>query len=118
MSESSVVTLTESAAKHIQKNLQLHHAIGLRLSIKKSGCSGFAYITDLVTAANQDDIHHVVENIHLYIDPNCVKYIQGTVIDFVDQGLGQTKMVFHNPNVVDSCGCGESFYIDEEDRRE
>lgn len=111
----NIVTLTPSAANHIQKNLQQHKAHGLRLSVKKSGCSGFAYLTDLVNEVKESDIHFLVEeNLPIYIDPASVKYIQGTVIDFVDQGLGQTKLVFHNPNVVDSCGCGESFYIDEE----
>lgn len=110
-----IVDLTSAAAKHIRKTLDSQKAKGLRLSIKRSGCSGLAYITDLVSEPKLNDLTNTIENIPIYIDPLCVKYIKGTLIDFVDHGLGQTKLVFQNPNVAESCGCGESFFIDEDE---
>ena len=38
------VTLTEAAAKHVQKYLARRgKGVGLRLGVKTSGCSGMAY---------------------------------------------------------------------------
>lgn len=116
MQTKQIVTLTENAIKHIHKNLNKDSAaIGLRLSIKKTGCSGFAYVTDLIhQIKNEEDIHYKIQDIALYIDPSSAKYLQGVVVDFVDNGLGQTKLVFHNPNAANLCGCGESFTVTEE----
>lgn len=48
----------------------------------------------------------------LYIDPKSVPYLQGTVIDYIRQGLNR-QLTYRNPNEVSSCGCGESFYVEE-----
>lgn len=113
--EDKVVTLTDNAVKHIQKMLQqTKDALGFRLAIKKTGCSGFAYVTDIISKNNPDDIHYQHQGINLYVDSNSQKLLQGTVIDFVDHGLGQTKLIFHNPNAANLCGCGESFTVENE----
>jgi len=42
------ITLTESAANHIRQQIEKSgNGVGLRLGVKKSGCSGFAYTFDI-----------------------------------------------------------------------
>jgi Fe-S cluster assembly iron-binding protein IscA len=39
--------------------------------------------------------------------------LKGSTLDYVVNGLSR-MLQFNNPNVVASCGCGESFTIKEE----
>ena len=50
------VTLTEAAAKHVQKFLTRRgKGVGLRLGVKTSGCSGMAYKLEFADEVNSDD---------------------------------------------------------------
>jgi iron-sulfur cluster assembly accessory protein len=115
MQTDRVVTLTDAAISHIRKNLiRDPTAKGLRLSIKKTGCSGFAYVTDIIKETPETDLHYLFgEDVAVFVEPSAVQFIVGTVIDFVDKGLGQSKLVFNNPNVASLCGCGESFSLSD-----
>jgi iron-sulfur cluster assembly protein len=113
MSDELIVTLTLHAVNHIKKNINEMQASGFRLAVKKTGCSGLAYVPDIVFEAKSDDICYQFEGISVFVDKDSVKYLQGTVIDYLDYGLGQTKLVFHNPNAASLCGCGESFNLVE-----
>lgn len=107
----TLVRVSEKAERHFTKQLELEQATAVRLSVKESGCTGFAYVLDMVTEAIADDIHLVLPSgISLYVDPKSVPVIQGTEIDYVLQGVNSV-IEFRNPNVIDSCGCGESFSI-------
>ena len=107
-----VVTVTESAIAHIKSQLVKRGAgIGLRLGVKHVGCSGFAYVVDYVDEARADDhIYPVDESLAVYVDPESLPYVKGTQLDYVRQGLN-AGFQFHNPNVKETCGCGESFSI-------
>lgn len=110
----AIIGLTEHAANHIRKMLNQEGAIGFRLAVKKTGCSGYAYVTDLITRINEEDTHCLVHDINIYLDKQSVPFLEGTTIDFMDQGMGQTKLLFHNPNAANLCGCGESFTLAQE----
>ncbi len=110
-----LVTFTEAAITHLKHMMEKEKALGFRLSIKKTGCSGYAYVPAMVTEIKETDIHFTEEGLPIYIDPDCEKLIDGLVIDFVTQnnmGLKQTRLVFINPNEKNRCGCGESFTIE------
>ena len=109
-----IITLTPNAIEHIQKNIIAQNAIGFRLAVKKTGCSGYAYLPDIIHESKPEDIHYVFEELTLFIDPKSVPMLQGTEIDFVDHGLGQSKLIFNNPNAANLCGCGESFNLVDE----
>jgi iron-sulfur cluster assembly protein len=48
------ITLTERAAKQISKQLSKRgNGLGLKLGVKKSGCSGFAYTLDYADERNR-----------------------------------------------------------------
>jgi iron-sulfur cluster assembly protein len=104
---------TEKAARHILKQMETDPAaIGFRLEVKRTGCSGWMYVVDLVREARDDDmIFNVAEGLDIFVDPKSFGFVHGTEIDFVSEGLTR-HLVFNNPNVTAECGCGESFSVE------
>ena len=106
------ITLTESAARQITAHItERGEGIGLRLGVKRTGCSGFAYVVDVADHITNDDV--LVENrgIKIVVNSEHVPLLEGTEIDFVRQGLNNIFR-FRNPNASGECGCGESFSVD------
>ena len=105
------VELSEAAAKRIAKILAKEpDKNALRVSVEGGGCSGFSYKFDLVGDRNDDDIAIERDGASVLIDDLSLVYMGGSVIDFVDDLIGQSFQV-RNPNAVASCGCGTSFSI-------
>lgn len=105
------ISLTESAATRVLSFLATRgQGIGLRLGVRKTGCSGFAYVVNYADNVNAND--HIFEDrgVKVLVDPVSLPLIDGTVIDFVKQGLNEAFR-FKNPNVKGECGCGESFNV-------
>ena len=106
-----MITITENAAKHINNYLTKRgKGLGVRLGVKTSGCSGMAYNLEFVDEVNEDDLIFEEHGARVYIDPKSLVYLDGTQIDYTKEGL-QEGFKFENPNVKDSCGCGESFHV-------
>ncbi|MBS0352167.1 MAG: iron-sulfur cluster assembly accessory protein [Proteobacteria bacterium] len=111
MSE-NLIRFSEKAIEHIQKSLNRFPNGGLRISIKKAGCSGYKYAPEVVAQPQPDDIVYDAEGgIRVYIDARWQQVIAGVLVDLLDKGLGQKQLVFINPNVSQECGCGESFSL-------
>ena len=92
------ISLTEAAAKRVRSFLESRgQGIGLRLGIKKTGCSGFAYVVNYAEKIDRQDV---------VFEDRGVK----VVVDFVKQGLNEAFR-FRNPNIKGECGCGESFTV-------
>lgn len=108
----AVVTLTDSAIKHVKAQLvKRGTGLGLRLGVKHTGCSGYAYVVDYVDEAHTDDhIYSISDGLAVYVAPESLPYVKGTRLDYITQGLN-SGFEFHNPNVKDTCGCGESFSV-------
>ena len=103
------VTLTPAAVARIRTYLaETPGGTGLRFGVRKSGCSGFAYVVDIAKAAGPDDTVFETDGVAVRVDADSLPQVDGTVIDFVSQGLNQ-QFVFRNPKVAGECGCGESF---------
>ena len=106
-----MITITENAAKHINSYLTKRgKGLGVRLGVKTSGCSGMAYNLEFVDEVNEDDLIFEEYGARVYIDPKSLVYLDGTQVDYTKEGL-QEGFKFENPNVKDSCGCGESFHV-------
>jgi iron-sulfur cluster assembly protein len=104
------IKLTEIAAERVKSYLDRDGGVGLRLGVRKTGCSGWAYTVQLADGIEADDI--VFENlgVKVVVSPDSIAFLDGAEIDFVAEGLGK-EFRFNNPNVTDECGCGESFTI-------
>ena len=105
------ITLSESAANRVQKFLdQRGKGVGLRLGVRTSGCSGMAYTLEFVDETLPDDISFESYGVTVLIDPKSLTFLDGTELDFAREGLNE-GFKFNNPNVKNSCGCGESFNV-------
>lgn len=103
--------MTEAAAKRIAKIVAGDPGkIALRISVEGGGCSGFSYKFDLVEGRNHDDVAIERDGATLLVDDLSLVYMGGSVVDFVDDLMGQSFQI-KNPNAVAGCGCGTSFSI-------
>jgi len=106
-----MLTLTDSAVRKIQQTLKRRGSgVGVRVGVKTTGCSGLAYVLEYVDQPREDDQCISCADCLVYVDPKSCPYLQGTVIDYVRQGLNE-GFEFRNPNERDRCGCGESFTV-------
>lgn len=109
-----VVRLTTAATQRVITYLSTRQRKGLRLSVKKTGCSGLSYVLDDVDNPQENDVLMPLEKaFFICIDKASYPYLKGIELDYVKQGLNQ-KFVFNNPNQTGQCGCGESFTVEEE----
>ena len=106
------ITLTESAARRVAEHLgRRGHGVGLRLGVRKSGCSGFAYVIDFADEVGSSDIVFDARGVRVVVDRESLPFIDGTEVDFQRQGIN-ASFVFRNPNATGECGCGESFTVE------
>lgn len=105
------ISLTSAAADRVRSFLgRRGHGVGLRLSVKKTGCSGFAYVVNYADEIGAEDVVFEDQGVKVIVDRASLDYIDGTEVDFVKQGLNEAFR-FRNPNVKGECGCGESFTV-------
>ena len=109
------ITFTEAAIVYIKKMLEKNNGIGFRLSVKKTGCSGYSYQPAIVESVNPEDIRIETDGMKVFIDPKWLHLLQNIKVDYLEEdktGLKQKKLVFTNPNEASRCGCGESFHVE------
>ena len=105
--------ISNTAASHLTEMINANNSLGIRISLKDSGCSGFAYQLDLIDEKDKNDLAGLVNGVNLFIHDKSFVFLKGTKLDFVKKNLNQ-ELVFLNPNVSAECGCGESFNFDNE----
>ena len=104
-----LISVSAAAAEHFARQLDKENASAIRLSLKSAGCTGYKYVIDEVDQAKESDIKVQLDNnVVVYVDADNIAGLRGTHVDYVKQGLNY-NLQLHNPNVKDSCGCGESF---------
>ena len=105
------ILLTESAAKQINKQLSKRgKGIGLKLSVKKSGCSGFAYALDYADELAEDDVVTEMQGVKVIVAQADMEYLDGIELDYRREGINEA-FKFNNPNETGTCGCGQSFSV-------
>lgn len=107
-----LVRVSEAAEAHFAKKLaaQSDRQV-IRLSVKTSGCTGYAYVLDYVDTPQADDqLLQISERVQFAVATDAANFIRGTEIDLVLEGVNRV-VKFNNPNVVAECGCGESFSV-------
>ena len=105
------ISLTPAAADRVKNFLETRgQGIGLRLGVRKTGCSGFAYVINYADDVQPADVVFEDQGVKVFVDRDSLSLIDGTEVDFVKQGLNEA-FKFRNPNVKGECGCGESFTV-------
>lgn len=105
------ITLTNSAIKHFESKQKAQPGKMIRFSTKVSGCTGYAYVLDLVDNCEEsDEVIKFSDSLSIAIAAKAQELLRNTEIDYVKEGVnGLIK--YNNPNVVNECGCGESFNV-------
>jgi iron-sulfur cluster assembly protein len=105
------ITLTEAAADRVQNFIAKRgRGLGVRLGVRKTGCSGYAYVVDFADEIGDGDTVFEANDVKVVVANEHLPFLDGTELDFAREGVNET-FVFHNPNVKDACGCGESFTV-------
>jgi len=106
----SGISLTESAIERVRAFLEREGGVGLRIDIRRTGCSGYAYDVGLAHELEASD--HIFEQngLKIVVSAKAMPMVAGTTVDFVNEGLTR-EFCFRNPNVTGECGCGESFTV-------
>lgn len=112
MALAPMLTITDAAAERVRKLMAQSQddVIGLRVGVKKGGCSGLMY--EVEYAREKKKFEEVVEDkgVTVFIDPSAIMFLIGSEMDF-QQDKFHAGFVFNNPNEMDRCGCGESFRV-------
>jgi iron-sulfur cluster assembly protein len=106
------IQFSEAAINHLMSYLDKNaNYRGVRLSVKKTGCSGFSYVVDYVTEPVDTDLMMPLsDEYYVWVDKSSYPFLQDMHVDYVKQGLN-SKFIFNNPNQTGQCGCGESFTV-------
>jgi iron-sulfur cluster assembly protein len=106
-----MISLTASAAKHMQDALYNRgRGIGMRIGVRTSGCSGFAYMLEFADQLFEGDLEIPDRGVTLVINKKDLVYLHGMEIDYAKKGLNE-GFEFQNPNEKARCGCGTSFSV-------
>ncbi|HSX19566.1 MAG TPA: iron-sulfur cluster assembly accessory protein [Gammaproteobacteria bacterium] len=105
-----MITLTAAAQQYLQEHLATgpDGTLGIRIGLRDYGCTGFGYVIDFADSKEEADHVFEFDGIQILIDGKFMPVLHGTEIDYVKQGVN-SLLQYNNPNVVKSCGCGESF---------
>lgn len=106
-----MISITSAASKKMQEALNHRgKGIGMRIGVRTSGCSGFAYMLEFADKTFEGDLEIADRGIILIINKKDLVYLQGMEIDYIKKGLNE-GFEFTNPNEKARCGCGESFTV-------
>lgn len=102
--------VTSRAAKIMREQLFKRGTpdAAIRFGIRGGGCTGYSYLFEFEDGEpRKSDFVAVQDGVRVYVDPKSLRFLKGTTIDF-ETGMRGHGFKFDNPNVDDSCGCGES----------
>jgi len=86
---------------------------GLKVSVKKDGCSGFSYDMQLSDVASAEAAGDKIFREHgaiLIVEKTSYFYVIGSHLDYVEALTGSGFNLV-NPNVKKTCSCGSSFGV-------
>jgi iron-sulfur cluster assembly protein len=109
-----MIQISDSAARVITRQLTSKglQSGGLRVAVKAGGCSGFSYVFNWDAAPRETDlIFEGAGGAKIFVDPRSLKLLDGTVLDFDEGNLLATSFTLKNPHAKSTCGCGESFSV-------
>lgn len=106
------IKLTKNAANRVKSFLDKRgKGIGIRFAVEKTGCSGLAYKLEYVDDIDTNDVTFYDKEVLVVVSKENLFFLDGTELDFVKEGVNE-GFKFNNPNATATCGCGESFYVE------
>ncbi|GMR02905.1 MAG: iron-sulfur cluster assembly accessory protein [Acidimicrobiia bacterium] len=105
------VVLTPAAAEKVKALIEAEgdDDMALRVGVKRSGCSGYAYDMFFDSTIDPSDIVNETDGVRVVVDAASLSMVAGATVDFKDDGLAGAGFAIDNPNVSGTCGCGKSF---------
>ena len=97
-----------TAAAKEQLSIVLVEGETVRVAVRGGGCSGMAYVLNIETEFDEEDILLDIPGAIVYIDPYSADILSETTVDYV-KTLQSEGFVFMNPRANTTCGCGSSF---------
>jgi iron-sulfur cluster assembly protein len=110
-----MIQLSKAAASEIerlQSKQQLIPNMMFRLAVKPGGCSGMYYDMSFEQTPGLDDRTVECQGIRIVIDNYSLNYIQNLTVDYSEDLMGG-GFRFHNSIAIATCGCGNSFSVNE-----
>ncbi|MDX2049741.1 MAG: iron-sulfur cluster assembly accessory protein [Rickettsiaceae bacterium] len=106
----ALITISKDAITRIKFLLSQKDkkAYGIRVSVKKGGCSGLAYNIEYAYDKNPAEEEILQDDVRVLVDPLAVMYLVGSEMDFTEDKF-KSGFTFLNPNEKGKCGCGSSF---------
>ena len=107
------IKLTDTAVQAIKDKVAAKDgALGLRLTIKSTGCSGYSYQMAYANEENlAEDDKFEQDGAVLYIPKINSWMLFGMEIGYEEDKM-KSGFTFTNPNETGRCGCGESFSVE------
>ena len=110
---SNILNITPRAVEQISCILKSapDNVVGVRLSVKSSGCSGYSYFIEYANNISKfDDIIDIGSNLNFMVDKKAVLFLIGSTMDYISETF-KSGFIFTNPQEKSKCGCGKSFSV-------
>jgi iron-sulfur cluster assembly accessory protein len=114
MDRPAMVQLTETAVTRVKELIERSESpvMGLRIGVSARGCSGLSYSVEYADEAKRFEEVIEQDGVKVLIDPAAVMFLIGSVVDY-EESKFSSGFTFKNPNAVGACGCGESFFVEQ-----
>ena len=112
------IKVSEAAQAYLRRAITQQNGAGLRITIKKTGCSGFSYEPSVIQQTeihSQDQSLKMDDQLAIYIDSRWIALLDNLTIDYQEEnvsGLKQKRLIISSPHETSRCGCGESFHVE------
>lgn len=104
----AAIRLTPTAVEQLTALLDSPTPKLIRIGVRNKGCAGMAYHLEYVEKPGRFDEVVNQDGVRVLIDSKALFSIVGSEMDWQEDKIS-AKFVFNNPNIKESCGCGESF---------
>jgi iron-sulfur cluster assembly accessory protein len=108
-----MIYLSSAAAREIlrlRSKREPNEDLLFRLGVQPSSCLPLAYTMNFDHIRHLDDQLYECEGIQIVVNQESLSYLDGLSLDYSEDLMGG-GFRFHNPNAIQTCGCGNSFAV-------